>query len=434
MPRVLIVADDLTGAADTGACFAARGLSTVIPLQGAAIPDADVVVLSTETRDLDGKDAARVVSAAVARHTSDQPGAGARWIYKKIDSALRGNPRQELLATLATTGENRVLVAPAFPAEGRTTIGGDQLVDGVPLAESPFGADAAASDIVAVFSGDGGPAVRRLDLATIRDRSENLAALLNAVPAAIVVADAETDDDLITLARAARGATLRVLCGTAGFARALAGTLPLRPASSLVPVRGCGADPVLVVAGSQTDATRRQIGALAASGIPIVRPAQGVIDGTETIDDIVRAVEAPLASGQSTVLTTAGLASSPLGGRTVAERLAGVVSAAPVRRAIGSLVLTGGDVAAAVCAALDASALWLGGEVAPGQPWGVLEGGTAPGLSVATKAGSFGGDDALLACIDFLTTGRDGQGAFRGTRNLVGTPPNDEKSPASSSE
>ncbi len=402
MWRLLIVADDLTGAADTGARFAARGLATVIPLQGAATPDADVVVLSTETRDLDGMDAARVVSAAVARHTSGQLGSGPRWIYKKIDSALRGNPRQELLATLATAGENRVLVAPAFPAEGRTTVGGYQLVDGVPLAESPFGADAAASDVVALFTGDGAPAVRRLDLATIRDRPEHLAALLDAEPAGIVVADAETDDDLISLARASSGSSLRMLCGTAGFARALAGTLSLRPASSLVPVRRRGSHPVLVVAGSQTDATLRQIGALAASGIPIVCPTQDVIDGAGTIDDAVRAVEASLVSGHTTVLTTAGLAKSPHGGRAVAERLAEAVSAPRVRRAIGGLVLTGGDVAAAICAALDASALRLGGEIAPGQPWGVLAGGTAPGLPVATKAGSFGDDDALLACVEFF--------------------------------
>ena len=62
MAQLLIVADDLTGAADTGACFAARGLATVIPLTRGADIDADVVVLSTETRDLSGEDAARVVA------------------------------------------------------------------------------------------------------------------------------------------------------------------------------------------------------------------------------------------------------------------------------------------------------------------------------------------------------------------------------------
>ena len=65
-------------------------------------------------------------------------------------------------------------------------------------------------------------------------------------------------------------------------------------------------------------------------------------------------------------------------------------------------MLTGGDVAAAVCAALGATALWLRDEISPGIPWGGLEGGTLQGSSVATKAGSFGDDNALLSCIDHL--------------------------------
>src|SRR5215213_10393726 len=65
--QLAIVADDLTGAADTGACFANAGFATVIPLSDTAIPDADVVVLSTESRDMGASDAARAVTAAVAR-------------------------------------------------------------------------------------------------------------------------------------------------------------------------------------------------------------------------------------------------------------------------------------------------------------------------------------------------------------------------------
>ena len=75
-----------------------------------------------------------------------------------------------------------------------------------------------------------------------------------------------------------------------------------------------------------------------------------------------------------------------------------------VRRRVGGLVLTGGDVAAAVCAALGATALWLGGEIAPGIPWGVLAGGRLHATPIATKAGSFGADDTLRSCIDYLTS------------------------------
>ena len=67
-------------------------------------------------------------------------------------------------------------------------------------------------------------------------------------------------------------------------------------------------------------------------------------------------------------------------------------------------MLTGGDVAAAVSAALGATAFWLEGEITPGIPWGVLEGGRLHGTPIATKAGSFGDDNALLSCIHHLTS------------------------------
>jgi uncharacterized protein YgbK (DUF1537 family) len=407
VPQLLIVADDLTGATDTGGCFAARGLETVIPLAFGAPIDADVVVLSTETRDSAGDDAASAVAKAVVGQMAVQGAMRPRWIYKKIDSALRGNPREELLAVMAASGEPRALVAPAFPAQGRTTVGGRQFVDGLPLADSPMGGERSTSDIAAVFASDGVP-TRVLGLAAIRDQPDELAAILEAEAAGIVIADAATEDDLLALARATRRTSLRLLCGTAGFARALVHALPLRPASTPHPRRRPVAHPILIVAGSQNEATRCQIDRLATSGVPIVRPGQSVIDGTASIDDVVREVKSSLARGAPTVLTTAGLAPSPLGGKAVAERLAQIAASPRLRGAFGGLVLTGGDVAAAVCAALDGVALWLGGEISPGQPWGILENRDGARIPVATKAGSFGDERALLEAAIYLTSAPSG--------------------------
>lgn len=415
-PQLAIVADDLTGAADTGACFADAGLATVIPFSGEPIPAADVVVLSTETREGDGREAERLVAAGVGRlfsDSADKAGAGPRWIYKKIDSALRGHPRDELLAAIAAAGAASAVVAPAFPAEGRTTIGGRQHVDGKPLESTRLGGSGAVSDLVALFANDRGLPVRLLDLAMVRGQPEVIAHLLDDEAAGIVIADAETDDDLAIIAQATRGSAVRILCGTAGFARALARTLPLIPAAPSPMQTARGAHPILLVAGSRHDATARQIAVLGAAGVAIVRPSQDVIDRESVaVDRLVAEVAAHLAAGRTTALTTAGLAASPLGGRSVAGRLAQVAAAPEVKRLTSGLVLTGGDVAAAVCAALDASALWLGGEISPGQPWGGLAGGTFPGVLAATKAGSFGDDDALLECIGFLTTTGGGRRQF----------------------
>jgi hypothetical protein len=100
MPQLVIVADDLTGAADTSACFAQAGLSTVIHLSGTTVPNADVLAVSTESRDLDKIAAVAAVRSALSLIIGGQPGAAPWWIYKKMDSALRGHPRDELLAAM----------------------------------------------------------------------------------------------------------------------------------------------------------------------------------------------------------------------------------------------------------------------------------------------------------------------------------------------
>jgi uncharacterized protein YgbK (DUF1537 family) len=405
MPQLLIVADDLTGAADTGACFARTGLGTVIRLSGTTVPEADVVAVSTESRDLDESAATKTVHAALIGITGSQIDAGPRWVYKKIDSALRGHPQAELFAVMNAIGATRALVAPAFPAEARTTVGGRQHIDGVPLESSQIGGAEVVSDLVALFETDYGPPVRLLDLATLRGQQDALRRLLHDDSQGILVADAETDDDLMTLASAVEGGRVRLFSGSAGFARQLSHSLPLTRNAHphAVSVRRSG--PILTVAGSQHEATVRQIQVLRESGVPIVRPAQSLVDDPAmAVDGTAAQVATHLAAGRSVVLTSLGLVPSTRGGHFIASRLAEIAAAPEVSRQIGGLVLTGGDVAAAVCTALGAMALWLEGEISTGIPWGVLEGGRLHASPIATKAGSFGADNALRSCIDHLTS------------------------------
>ena len=200
----------------------------MIRLSGATVPNADVAVRSRlkagtgRDRGRRGRPLGFEQDRAAAKAMRDR-----RWIYKKIDSALRGHPRDELFAAMEATGARRALVAPAFPAEGRTTVGGRQHIDGVPVESSGIGGAGAVSDLVALFETDQGPPVRLLDLATLRGQPDALRRLLYDDPGGIVVADAETDDDLMTLSRAVAGGRLPLFCGSAGFARQLARALPL---------------------------------------------------------------------------------------------------------------------------------------------------------------------------------------------------------------
>jgi uncharacterized protein YgbK (DUF1537 family) len=345
-------------------------------------------------------------------------GGGPRWFYKKIDSALRGHPREELLAAMSAAGRDRALVAPAFPAEGRTTIGGRQYVAGGPVDTSPFGSPGAGGDLRAIFANDRGVPATAVPLATVR---AGVVAVRNVIASAtpgIVVADAATDTDLAVLARAASACADLILCGAAGFARQLAPVLPLAVAAPAPPAPPVEAGPVLVVAGSRHEATAGQLAALSAHGVPVVPLGQAAVDdASASVEATVGDVAAHLAAGRSVAVTTAGLRRARLGAPTVAARLAAVATADAVLRRLGGLVLTGGDVAAAVCAALGAEAIWLRGDVAPGLPWGTLAGGARPGLPVVTKAGSFGDEGALLAALAHLAAVRE-RTVARGLRLL----------------
>ncbi|MFT4104983.1 MAG: four-carbon acid sugar kinase family protein [Lacrimispora sp.] len=140
MVFLLIIADDFTGALDTGVQFAAHGIRTRVVVE----PDVDfnaheakVLVVDTETRHLPASQAYGVVAKLTGRAQS----AGVSYIYKKTDSALRGNIGAELSALLRASGCRYLPFLPAFPQTGRITRGGVHYVDGVPVTESPFGID-----------------------------------------------------------------------------------------------------------------------------------------------------------------------------------------------------------------------------------------------------------------------------------------------------
>ena len=140
MILLLIIADDFTGALDTGVQFAARGIRTrvtVAPDVDFAACEMDVLLVNTETRHLPAAKAYDIVAELTARAQR----AGVRYIYKKTDSALRGNIGAELAAVLNASGCKRLPFLPAFPQLGRLTRGGVHYVDGIPVTESPFGAD-----------------------------------------------------------------------------------------------------------------------------------------------------------------------------------------------------------------------------------------------------------------------------------------------------
>jgi uncharacterized protein YgbK (DUF1537 family) len=414
-PQVIVLADDLTGAADSGVMFANHGLRTMVfwsrPARSSedpgarAVPPTDARVISSESRECECTEAVRRVRQCVRQYLQSS---GEVWIYKKIDSTLRGHPGAELAALMEEGGYTRAIVAPAFPSQGRTTIGGVHRVHGVRLDKTVFGKDGIAAEVASHFAGAFGPAgVATLPLQVIRRGGEAISDAVGATGARVIVADAETMEDLTALVRAAQRSGIRLLCGSAGLAGALGRTVDWQaPLSSpaLSPPEG---DLILVVAGSRHPSTRDQVLALMARGVPVTAPpSEWFTDPTSSTDAVLHDLRGqPGGSGPSVAaVTTVGLPAMPGEGSRLVRRLAQVARDLVEAGRLAGLVLTGGDTAIAVANALEAEALWLRGEVRSGVPWGVWVGGPGAGLPVVTKAGGFGEDDTLIAAVDHLRT------------------------------
>jgi hypothetical protein len=140
MISLLILADDFTGALDTGVQFAKRGMTvrvlTADRLSFSKPPDIDALVVDAETRHISPEDAYGGTFELVRKL-----GPFAEHIYIKTDSGLRGNIGSVLKAAMDASGVDFLPFIPAYPDTGRITENGVHYVNGVPVNESVFGSD-----------------------------------------------------------------------------------------------------------------------------------------------------------------------------------------------------------------------------------------------------------------------------------------------------
>lgn len=385
--RWVLIADDLTGAAECAAAFALHATTSVVLRSEAPWPDTDVVAIDTDTRHVSATTAATRVAEAVRRAR-----AGGARVVKKIDSTLRGNVGAEIGAALeafdGAAGSSRplALVTAAFPAVGRTTLGGLLHVDGCAATAAPFEGNLAA------LLQDTGMRVETIPLNVVRDprvlaRSIELAPD-DRLPALVV--DAECDDDLEAIAHAIENVLRPLLVvGSAGIVRALAHRSRPVGAAESAP---CAVlpQPALFVVGSYSPTARAQRHVLAQEGAHPV-----LLDVTRTHDAMVNDVRTALKAGQSVVLSPDPVEPVDLMAvAAVATRLASV--AAAVLAEVRTLVATGGETARAVMLRAGIETLAVQGEREAG-----VVGLRAPAqnLNIVTKAGAFGDPGALSRVI-----------------------------------
>lgn len=251
MSRLRLVADDLTGALDSGCAFADPAAPVRVAVPGRALPAGDRLAVSTESRDMDEAAAVAAVAAAVRAFAGASP--DTLW-FKKIDSVMRGHPFAETKAAFEAGGFSGCVFAPAYPDMGRITRDGRQYVTGGTGDPVPVGPGFREA------FGRLGLAVTLVDADRQEALREQVARLRQAKP---------------------QGRTLWV--GTGGLAAVLG---KARAPTPFPPVRG-------VIVGTNHPATRAQVAsALAdgtvAEGIPtgdrprLLAPALTAADAAET--------------------------------------------------------------------------------------------------------------------------------------------------------
>ncbi|MFC7027098.1 four-carbon acid sugar kinase family protein [Halomicroarcula sp. GCM10025710] len=405
MSRCVVVADDLTGARDAGHEFATRDYDTSVVLgtQTDAEPRSDVAVYNTESRYADPEEAADRVRTVL--EDSDPAVA-----YKKVDSTLRGNVRAEVDAATRAVDPALVVVAPAFPDNGRVTACGCHLVDGQLVTESPPGQDEERppthDSLPEVFASSEYP-VEHVGVETVAsgtaavgDTFESLATAADGP--VVVTCDAVTDSHLATLATAADDLDERCLyVGSGGLARHIA--VPGTPSGagvdvdrsrSVVGVSGSVAPETLAQVVAVASDQRRQLDLETAVTDPSEARADLAARGRESVDEhggvLLHSADDPsdvdraLAAGER-----AGVDSAAVRRRVTDALAVGAAGVVGDGRA-SNLFLTGGETARAVFDSLDATALRMAGEaVAPGIPLATVEGVSRTGRRSSRKpAGS----------------------------------------------
>ena len=408
MLTLLIIADDFTGALDAGVQFSKSGAVTRVVTDrdydyGQAGGDVQVLVMDAETRHLSAAEAYETVYAIAARAVNHR----IPHIYKKTDSALRGNIGSELAALLAASGENGLPFFPAFPKMGRVTRAGYHYIGDVKVEDSVFGQDPYEPVRYSYIP----ELIRRQCSVRVRTIPVGKWAVTEGGEPEICVFDAQDDEYLRQLGESlcARGG-LRIMAGCAGFAQVLPKLLKLEgspPAAERMHER------FLVVCGSINPITVQQLDYAEKHGFlrfrmsPVQKLEGGYWDsltGRETLKQWERCME----SSPYCIVDS----SDPPGGRETAgyAREKGMSPEAIRKGVAGSLgrvlrellsdglvcsmLLTGGDTLIACMRQLGVKEMEPICEMGPGIVLSRFWSRGAP-CQVISKSGGFGGETLL---------------------------------------
>ncbi|OES46086.1 four-carbon acid sugar kinase family protein [Domibacillus iocasae] len=420
MSSLLIIADDLTGANDAGVQFAKKGFCTISLLRTEKIDKqnvADVVVINAETRSLSAEQAfqkIKNISEYLTIYSFPH-------VYKKIDSTLRGNIGIEIDALLDSNLFDIAIVLPAYPKNGRVTVGGYHIVNGCLLEDSEIAKDpkcpVETSHIPTLIGSQSSRKISHLDINQIRKNEivEHIHRSLQRNEK-IIVCDGFLQSDLITVTNAVGKSGLKVLwVGSAGLAESFAETFEQKPSCIQGKLNRKTKETfsVLTIAGSVSAITRGQIQSLAsqdrvqivaAEPLNLVNHELREKEMKQMVEEIIDVLK----KGYAPVLTTNdseeirqqlqkwnGKNGMEIG-NMIALSLGQIAASVLDDCEVSGLILTGGDIAYRTFEQLGVESLQIVDEAEEGIPFCEILDGTLKGLPVVTKAGAFGNPHSLV--------------------------------------
>ncbi len=421
-----IIADDLTGANDTALQFHVKGANTKILLDSECIPqekDAEVWALSSESRNCEPKEAVfrveKAVKAFVENFSFD-------YFYKKIDSTLRGHIALETLTMLDILGYDAGIIIPAFPQEGRITVGGYHLLKGVPIGRTEIAMDPHSpileSHVPTLLRSqleeNQKDFVGTIDLKTVMNGAGPILIKINDLikeGKKLIVADATSITDIEQIALAIKKCDKKILpAGTAAGAQVLAKHWLAGIEREREPLK-LEKLPKFIVSGTATHITAEQIEKLENSDdienvnfIPL--ETKDILNGVK--EELTERIVTNLRSGITVVVHTShlitnfdGFSEDSFNAELTKEKLSGLITdylaalAEKVLSEINVILITlGGETSYKCCKAISSNELRIIDEAAPAislcldinKHW------------IVTKSGNLGTTKTLIDILDYL--------------------------------
>ena len=430
-----IIADDLTGANDTALQFHLKGANTQILLSDEIeflnTKCTQAWAISTESRNVDFQTAyEKVVKTARMFKEKLNPD----FIYKKIDSTIRGNIAVEVLAIMDVFDYDASIIVPAFPSEIRTTVGGYHLLKGIPIERTEMACDPHSPIVEShlptllknQLTDEYKDLVGQIELKTIMKGAGPILQKINELVKAgkkLIVADAVSTIDIEQIALAIKKSDNKILpTGTAAFAQALSeywiADSDFEHILKTIPNL-----PKLIVSGSATQITATQIEKLENSDefenvLSISLDLKTVLNGVT--NELTERIVSNLNMGNTVIVHTSklikdfdGFSDDSLNAELTKANLANVITdflAELTKQVVAKtdviLITLGGETSYKCCCAIDAYQLQLVDEAAPAIALSIDHNAQW----IVTKSGNLGGANTLIDILKYF----ESHGGFNG--------------------